>query len=68
MDRKAWIAITLSVVGLVAWQWYVSKYITPAQQAAAGREVPDDCGLRLIVVCATGRRTLLRRNGCRKKP
>ena len=35
MDRKAWIAITLSVVGLVAWQWYVSKYITPAQQAAA---------------------------------
>ena len=40
----------------------------PAQQAAAGREVPDDCGLRLIVVCATGRRTLLRRTGCRKKP
>ena len=35
MDRKAWIAITLSVVGLVAWQWYVGKYITPAQQAAA---------------------------------
>ena len=35
MDRKAWIAITLSVVGLVAWQWYISKYITPAQQAAA---------------------------------
>ena len=35
MDRKAWIAITLSIVGLVAWQWYVAKYITPAQQAAA---------------------------------
>ena len=35
MDRKAWIAITLSVVGLVGWQWYVGKYITPAQQAAA---------------------------------
>lgn len=35
MDRKAWIAITLSVVGLVAWQWYVTKYVAPAQQAAA---------------------------------
>ncbi|MFA7343668.1 MAG: membrane protein insertase YidC [Terrimicrobiaceae bacterium] len=34
MDRKAWIAITLSVAGLIAWQWYVGKYITPAQQAA----------------------------------
>jgi len=40
----------------------------PPRQAAAGREVPDDCGLRLIGVCATGRWTLLRRNGCRKKP
>lgn len=29
MDRKAWIAITLSVAGLFAWQWYVSKYQTP---------------------------------------
>lgn len=35
MDRKAWIAITLSVAGLFAWQWYVGKYITPAQQQAA---------------------------------
>ena len=35
MDRKAWIAITLSVAGLIGWQWYVGKYITPAQQAAA---------------------------------
>ena len=35
MDRKAWIAISLSVVGLFAWQWYVGTYITPAQQAAA---------------------------------
>jgi YidC/Oxa1 family membrane protein insertase len=25
MDRKAWIAIILSVLGLVAWQWYYVK-------------------------------------------
>ncbi|MFZ4779813.1 MAG: membrane protein insertase YidC [Terrimicrobiaceae bacterium] len=35
MDRKAWIAITLSVAGLFGWQWYVSKYQTPAQQPPA---------------------------------
>lgn len=35
MDRKAWIAITLSVAGLFAWQWYVGKYLAPAQNAAA---------------------------------
>ena len=29
MDRKSWIAITLSVAGLFAWQWYVSKYYKP---------------------------------------
>jgi len=29
MDRKAWIAISLSVAGLFGWQWYVSKYQTP---------------------------------------
>ncbi|CAN5603064.1 membrane protein insertase YidC [soil metagenome] len=33
MDRKAWIAITLSVIGLVAFEWYNIKTIT-AQQAA----------------------------------
>ncbi len=26
MDRKSWIAIILSVAGLFAWQWYVTKY------------------------------------------
>ncbi|MEI6035152.1 MAG: membrane protein insertase YidC [Verrucomicrobiae bacterium] len=42
MDRKAWIAIALSVAGLFAWQWYVSKYqilsapaAKPAQPAEA---------------------------------
>lgn len=25
MDRKAWIAIVFSIVGLVAWQWYYMK-------------------------------------------
>ncbi|MEI6494381.1 MAG: membrane protein insertase YidC, partial [Verrucomicrobiota bacterium] len=44
MDRKAWIAITLSVVGLVAWQWYVGKYITPAQQAAAAAAAAPPAG------------------------
>ncbi len=47
MDRKAWIAITLSVAGLFAWQWYVGKYLTPPpaparQSVAAGSpEQPD---------------------------
>lgn len=43
MDRKAWIAVTLSVVGLFAWQWYVSKTYphpkagtVPAAPAASG--------------------------------
>ena len=35
MDRKSLIAIALSVVGLFAWQWYVSKYYKPQLQAAA---------------------------------
>ncbi|MEI6279660.1 MAG: membrane protein insertase YidC [Verrucomicrobiae bacterium] len=45
MDRKAWIAITLSVAGLFGWQWYVSKYQTPqvappAPAPAAATAVP----------------------------
>ena len=35
MDRKSWIAITLSVAGLFAWQWYVGKYMTPPAPAPA---------------------------------
>lgn len=33
MDRKAWIAVTLSVLGLFGWQWYVGKYHTPPRPA-----------------------------------
>ena len=29
MDRKAWIAIILSVLGLVLWQWYYVKTYSP---------------------------------------
>jgi YidC/Oxa1 family membrane protein insertase len=36
MDRKSWIAIALSVVGLIVWQWYyVKTYSQPAEAAAA---------------------------------
>ncbi len=40
MDRKAWIAIVLSVLGLAAWQWYYVKTYSrkvpvDSQQAAA---------------------------------
>jgi YidC/Oxa1 family membrane protein insertase len=40
MDRKSWIAIILSVAGLFAWQWYVSKYYKPQTQAAAATSTP----------------------------
>lgn len=40
MDRKAWIAIILSILGLFAWQWYVSKYYPPAQKAAGVSPAP----------------------------
>ncbi len=36
MDRKSWIAIILSVVGLFVWQWYVSKYYPPVPTPAPG--------------------------------
>ncbi len=40
MDRKAWIAITLSVAGLFGWQWYVSKYQTPPAAPASAAPSP----------------------------
>ena len=43
MDRKAWIAIILSVLGLVAWQWYYlrtySRKPPVASQYAASQKV-----------------------------
>ncbi len=35
MDRKAWIAITLSIIGLIGWQWFASHYLTPPPKAPA---------------------------------
>ena len=42
MDKQAWIAITLSVVGLVVWQLYFApKYMpTPTPAKAAGSPTP----------------------------
>lgn len=41
MDRKSWIAIILSVTGLFAWQWYVSKYYAPQTPPVAAPASPD---------------------------
>ncbi len=41
MDRKSWIAIILSVAGLFAWQWYVSKYYKPEVPPAASASSPS---------------------------
>ena len=35
MDRKAWIAIILSVLGLVLWQWYYVKNYSLKPHVAA---------------------------------
>jgi YidC/Oxa1 family membrane protein insertase len=35
MDRKAWIAIILSVLGLAAWQWYYVKTYSPKAPVAS---------------------------------
>lgn len=35
MDRTSWIAIILSVIGLFAWQWYVSEHLAPPQAPPA---------------------------------
>lgn len=41
MDRKSWIAIILSVTGLFAWQWYVSKYYKQEAPPAASPSSPS---------------------------
>jgi YidC/Oxa1 family membrane protein insertase len=44
MDRKAWIAIILSVLGLIAWQWYYlrtySRKPSAASQHATAQQAP----------------------------
>ena len=35
MDRTSWIAIIISVIGLFAWQWYVSEHLAPPQAPTA---------------------------------
>ena len=39
MDRQAWIAITLCVIGLVAWQVYMVKH--PASRAGEGARLAE---------------------------
>lgn len=47
MDRKAWIAIILSIAGLVGWQWYYIKNYgnktatRPAQTASSATPPPE---------------------------
>lgn len=49
MDKKAWFAVTLSIIGIFAWQYYVTKNLpqpapapaTPANSAAAPSPAPS---------------------------
>jgi YidC/Oxa1 family membrane protein insertase len=43
MDKRAWIAISLTVIGMVAWQWYYNRELAkalPASPPAAAPVVP----------------------------
>lgn len=41
MDRKAWIAVTLSVIGLIAYYWYYVKvYSVPQKRPVAAQTAP----------------------------
>src|ERR1700675_2018009 len=35
MDRQAWIAVTLCVLGLIAWQFYMTSHTPPPPRAVA---------------------------------
>jgi YidC/Oxa1 family membrane protein insertase len=76
MDRKAWIAVTLSVVGLFAWQWYVSKTYpnpkpgtvaaTPAASgtpAAVATPTPAHAASTPVMPVMTARAESLRQDG-----
>ena len=59
MDRQAWIAITLCVIGLVAWQVYVVKH--PAPVPAKVARLAESIGRAGETLSSRGRRKLLRR-------
>jgi len=43
MDRQAWIAVTLCVLGFVGWQYYMTSYaprLAPAPAAASSPSTP----------------------------
>jgi YidC/Oxa1 family membrane protein insertase len=41
MDRQAWIAIALCILGLVAWQVYVAKHTLPVARKSAASPAPS---------------------------
>ena len=40
MDRTAWIAVALCVVGLVAWEWWIAKQTPPRPTTAISSPAP----------------------------
>jgi YidC/Oxa1 family membrane protein insertase len=40
MDRTAWIVITLCVIGLVAWEWWIAKQTPPRPAIVSGSPTP----------------------------
>ena len=58
MDRKAWIAIILSVLGLVLWQWYYVKNYSPKPHgrcAGNGRGNADPAARPCFHACTRAR-------------
>ncbi|CAN5529382.1 membrane protein insertase YidC [soil metagenome] len=41
MDRQAWIAVTLCVLGLIGWQFYMAQHAPPVLPPPAPALVPD---------------------------
>ncbi|HXX41508.1 MAG TPA: membrane protein insertase YidC [Chthoniobacterales bacterium] len=41
MDRTAWIAVTLCVIGLVAWEWWIAKHTPPRPAVAVASPTPS---------------------------